>query len=111
MEFKKIYPFIFFAVCYWSTYAATIWTPEKIVSVKQISSVQLSPDHQFAVCVVTEPHPNKDAFLSRIYISSIQDPTKICLLCSPELSTSQPQWSPDGQWISFLSDQSGTNNL
>src|SRR6185295_8704204 len=116
MKFKQFFAILFVVAYYssgWSADDASIWTPERIVNVKQISEVQLSPDHQFAAYVVHEPSPDprEDTFLSRIYISSIQNPERRRLLYSSITSTSQPQWSPDGQWISFFCDQSGVNNL
>lgn len=106
--------FTFFAVsCSFCWSSETVWTLDKIINVKQFSDLQLSPDNQFAAYAVREPSldQSKDVFVSRIYITPIQCPTEKRLLYSPEQSASQPKWSPDGKWISFISSQSGANNL
>lgn len=104
---------VFFLASYSLCSTEVVWTLDKIINVKQFSDLQLSPDNQFAAYVVSEPSPDqsKDLFLSKIYISATQNPKNTHLLCSSEPLTSQPKWSPDGKWISFISNQSGTNNL
>jgi dipeptidyl aminopeptidase/acylaminoacyl peptidase len=88
------------------------WTPEVIITTKVISDVQLSPTNESILFVVTEPQvkDEKNALSSKIYKRDLhkEDAT---LFLATDMSSMQPRWSPDGEWIAFLSIQEGVKNL
>jgi len=73
---------------------------------KMISDVQLSPDNESVLFVVTEPKmvEEKEILFSTIYQSA--DP-----LMETEFSSTQPRWSPDGARVAFVSIRQGIRNL
>lgn len=89
------------------------WTPEAIMQTKTISDIQISPDNQSVLFVVTEPEMSeeKGVLVSRIYKKNCTGKEAPFLFSAPNISSIQPRWSPDGQWIAFLSIREGVKNL
>lgn len=117
MNFKRLVKTLFFfSLCY-SFVACTeepsSWTFEKIVNLKEISDLQLSPDNKKVAFVVKVSllDQGKDSYFSRVYIGQTDGEIKYQLLWESDHDSTQPKWSPDGRWISFLSTNNDVKNL
>lgn len=88
------------------------WTPEVIAKTKVVMDPQLSPDNGSLLFVATEPKATgkKGLYFSRIYKRDLKD-TQERLFLDCEASCMQPRWSPDGQWVAFISIQKKVRNL
>ena len=84
------------------------WTPDLILKVKRVGPVVPSPDGTRAVFVVSEAlsEGEKSEFNSQIHIAA-SDGSGSFQLTRGEKSATSPQWSPDGQWLGFLSARGG----
>ena len=82
----------------------TPWTPEDVVNQEDASQFEISPDAKFAVWVKGGADKEKDERVSNLFISNLSDGKEIQLTRGP-FQVSQPQWSPSGETIAFLSGQ------
>ena len=89
------------------------WTPKDMMKMKNISDVQISPDCETVLFVATESIMTEDrsANVSRIYKSALNGEIQSIPFSQPNYTSTQPRWSPDGQWIAFLSNREGVKNL
>ncbi|HSR52603.1 MAG TPA: S9 family peptidase [Acidobacteriota bacterium] len=75
---------------------------EDILNLKAPSSVVISPDGSKVAFVVREPDWEENSYVSQIWMAASPDDEPRQMTFG-EKSSSSPQFSPDGQWLSFLS--------
>ena len=78
------------------------WTPEDIVFQEYAGQFQMSHDAKWVVWVKSAGDKEKDATVSRLILNSLTDDREIQLTRGSD-SVDQPRWSPDDQYIAFLS--------
>src|SRR5262249_16959086 len=88
------------------------WTPEATLQVRRVSGVQVSPDGKHVVFAVREAvmEGEKSEYLTRLHLAGAEGSESL-QLTEGDRSALDPQWSPDGSWIAFLSDRSGKKNV
>lgn len=82
------------------------WTPGDTLAIKRITSLDVSPDGKRLAFTVMQAvmTSEQSSFQSQVYLADPQGSTPV-QLTSGECSTFAPQWSPDGQFIAFLSQK------
>jgi dipeptidyl aminopeptidase/acylaminoacyl peptidase len=84
--------------------------PADLYKLPGVSDPQVSPDGLWVAYTLTIVDSIKDSRSSDVWMISWDGKTNIQLTHSPD-GESQPRWSPDGKWLSFLSSrQEGKGN-
>ncbi len=78
-----------------------------IFSLKDVDDPQLSPDGRFVAYSVRTLDAKKDRSDRDIYMAPVAGGEPLRLTTSPK-SESSPRFSPDGEWIAFLSGREGS---
>jgi len=89
-----------------------VWTAEKNLLCKELYRTDLSPDGQWVAynlwsSIIEE---EKSDNIAHIWISAV-DGSQTYQLTRGEKSCYSPVWSPDGKWIAFSTDRSGSINI
>ena len=84
------------------------WTPDLMLKVKRVGPVVPSPDATRVAFVVSEAVTDgeKSEWNSQIHVASA-DKADAFQLTRGDKSATSPRWSPDGQWVGFLSERGG----
>ena len=79
-------------------------TIDDLLALKKVSDVQISPDGKWVAYTVLENDIKKDKSLKRLYKIAITGGDPIAIT-GREFSASQPQWSSDNKYLSFLASK------
>ena len=103
--------FITLAVSFLFTVSAqqeSKWTAEDAISDERAGGIQISPDGRWAVWVKSTVDKEKDARVSTLFLSSLTEKKELQLTQGKD-STFNPRWSPDGQFIAFVTTRPNPN--
>src|ERR1700724_3605120 len=78
------------------------WKPEDFIYGEAAGQFRISPDAKWVVWVKTSGDKDKDARVSNLVLSSLEESREIPLTRGNDTNT-QPRWSPDGEWIALTS--------
>jgi dipeptidyl aminopeptidase/acylaminoacyl peptidase len=98
-------------VLFTATATAQTWDPELQLKLKAVGAPQVSPDGKRVVYIVNEAvmTADKSEFVSQIWLANI-DTKQNTQLTFGEKSSTNPKWSPDGNWIAFTSNRKANRN-
>lgn len=91
--------------------SAASWEPEMHLKVKAVGTPRVSPDGNRIVYTVSDAvtSPEKSEFVTQIWMGNVNTKENRQLTFG-EKSSTNPKWSPDGNWIAFTSNRKDNKN-
>jgi len=80
------------------------FTVEDLYRLQTISDARVSPDGAWVVYTVSTPNRERDADDADLWLADWQGRRSV-RLTGTSFSEHSPRWSPEGQWIAFLTDR------
>jgi len=84
--------------------ARRVPTVDDLLNLQSVGAPQISPDGTRVAYTITSANFKEDAFVSQIWVGNASTGETLQITRGEKSSTS-PRWSPDGQWVGFLSNR------
>src|SRR6266849_2297065 len=92
------------AVGFASDSSTRVPTIDDLLTIKSVGGTQISPDGKLVAYTVGYGDFKTDAFVTQIWLVE-SDAGRKFQLTRGDKSATNPRWSPDGQWLAFLSNR------
>src|SRR5215510_124676 len=88
---------------------ATAQTPhvptiDELLTLQTVGAVQISPDSKWVAYTVGYGDFKQDAFVNQIWLADVNS-GRTFQVTRGDKSSNSPRWSPDGTWLTFLSNR------
>src|ERR1700694_2506339 len=84
--------------------ARRVPTVDDLLTIKSVGGTQISPDGKWVAYTVGYGDFKQDAFVTQIWLAESDSGRKFQLTRGDKSATTA-RWSPDGQWLAFLSNR------
>ena len=84
--------------------ARRVPTVDDLLTIKSVGGTQISPDGKWIAYTIGSGDFKTDAFVNQIWLVN-SGTEKSFQLTRGDKSATTPRWSPDGQWLAFLSNR------
>src|SRR6266513_5309221 len=84
--------------------ARRVPTLDDLLTIKSVGGTQISPDGKLVAYTVGYGDFKQDAFVTQIWLADSTS-GKTFQLTRGDKSSTSPRWSPDGNWLAFLSNR------
>ena len=84
-------------------------TIDELLTLKTVGAAQISPDAKWIAYTVGYGDFKQDAFVNQIWIAEVAS-GRTFQLTRGDKSSNTPRWSPDGVWLTFLSNRVDDKN-
>src|SRR5688572_6969834 len=101
-----------FALLSAATLAQAPHTPsiDDVINLKRVGAPAISPNGQHVAFTIRETNWDENAYETEIWIGDAAT-GQSRQITNARGSSLQPAWSPDGQWLAFISDRDGKRQL
>jgi dipeptidyl aminopeptidase/acylaminoacyl peptidase len=92
---------------------ASAQTIDDLLNLKRVGAPAIAPDGQSVAYTLRETNWDENEYETEIWIARLtsQGASETRRLTNARKSSLQPEWSPDGQWLAFISDRDGKRQL
>src|SRR3989442_3059976 len=86
-----------------------VQTIDELMTIETVGGTQISPDGSWVAYTVNGTDFKTDTHPSQIWLANTATGEGFQLTSGPKSAT-MPRWSPDGQWLGFMSDRIDDKN-
>src|ERR1700730_9541259 len=112
MRFNSIIAIFILAPFFIIAQSKISWSPEECMKMKNISNVRVSPDGKKVVYAVREAAMagDRSGYVNQVFLCNA-DGSNTIQVTKGDKNNTNPKWSRDGNWVAFISNRDGKNNL